>query len=105
MPAAHLKHAELPSTYRARPLIPHVSRLQAPDADGAFKRVLLDEEGVVNKTGARLFTSKSAFIEELRRQGEPVDGLKLVGEGCRVNQKDEIAGEQEDSAPAAAVVG
>ncbi len=76
---------------------------QTPDANSGFKYVLLDEEGVVSKTGARLFTSKAQFLEELRRQGEPLDGLKLGPEGSR--NKEECASEHEEQAPAAAVVG
>ena len=79
--------------------------VQTPDADGAFKYVLLDEGGVVNKTGARLFTSKAALLQELRRQGEPTDGLKLGAERPSSANKEECGSEQEEHAPAAAVVG
>ncbi|KAK9906695.1 hypothetical protein WJX75_006331 [Coccomyxa subellipsoidea] len=78
---------------------------ETPDADGAFKYVLLDEGGVVNKTGARLFTSKAALLQELRRQGEPTDGLKLGAERPSSANKEECGSEQEEQAPAAAVVG
>ena len=67
--------------------------------------MLLDEEGVVNKTGARLFTSKAALLDELRCQGEPTDGLKLGAEGPSSGNKYDFASEQEEHAPAAAVVG
>ncbi|CAL8462417.1 g1950 [Coccomyxa elongata] len=76
---------------------------ETPDADSGFKYVLLDEEGVVSKTGARLFTCKAQFLEELRRQGEPLGGLRLGPEGSR--NKEECASEHEEQAPAAAVVG
>ena len=76
---------------------------QTPDADSGFKHVLLDEEGVVNKTGARLFTSKAQFLEELRRQDESPAGLKLGAEGSR--NREECTSEHEEQAPAAAVVG
>lgn len=55
--------------------------MQTPDAPSSFRFVLLDKEGVVEKTGARLFTSRSELLSELRRQGESTDGLDLGSEG------------------------
>ena len=43
--------------------------------------MLLDKEGVTEKTGARLFTSRSEVVAELRRQGEDLDGLDMGTEG------------------------
>ena len=54
---------------------------QAPDAPSNFRFVLLDKEGVTEKTGARLFTSRSEVLSELRRQGEDTDGLDMGVEG------------------------
>jgi hypothetical protein len=55
--------------------------MQAPDAPSSFRFVLLDKDGVTEKTGARLFTSRSELLAELRRQGEDTDGFDLGSEG------------------------
>ena len=55
--------------------------VQAPDAPSNFRFVLLDKEGVIEKTGARLFTSRSEVLSELRRQGEDLEGLDMGAEG------------------------
>ncbi len=86
---------------------------QAPDASGPFRFVLLDDEGVASKSGARLFTSRAAFLTELARIGEPKEAVKGLGEdpndagarsGAAAPAEDPAAGEGDDHPPAVAVV-
>ena len=62
--------------------------VQAPDAPSNFRFVLLDKEGVTEKTGARLFTSRSELVSELRRQGEDTEGLDMGTEGPSSGRED-----------------
>ena len=84
-----------------------------PDAGGAFRFVLLDEEGVATKSGARLYTSRAAFLAELARIGEPKQDVKGLGEdpsdagarsGGAAPSEDPAAGEGDDHPPAVAAV-
>lgn len=81
--------------------------LKAPDADSKFRYVLLDEGGVTNKSGARLFTSRAALVAELKAQGEPLNGLKFALEdGCdgAAGEDDSRRGKAYEPPPRAAVV-
>ncbi|CAL5227719.1 g10731 [Coccomyxa viridis] len=74
----------------------------APDAPSNFRFVLLDKEGVTEKTGARLFTSRSELVSELRRQGEDIEGLDMGTEG-QMSGKDD-SHDSDDQPLRAAVV-
>ena len=63
-------------------------RTQAPDAPSSFRFVLLDKEGVTEKTGARLFTSRSELLAELQHQGEDTEGLDLASEGSSLGREE-----------------
>ena len=76
--------------------------LQAPDAPSSFRFVLLDKEGVTEKTGARLFISRAEVLAELRRQGEDTEGLDLGPEAASSGKED--AHDSEDQPLRAAVV-
>ena len=76
--------------------------VQAPDAPSNFRFVLLDKEGVTEKTGARLFTSRSEVLSELKRQGEDTEGLDLGTEGPASGKED--SHDSEDQPLRAAVV-
>lgn len=86
---------------------------KAPDASGPFRYVLLDEEGVASKSGARLFTSRGAFLAELARIGEPKEAVKGLGEdptdagakpGSAASAEDAAAADGDDNPPAVAAV-
>ena len=75
---------------------------QAPDAPSSFRFVLLDKEGVTEKTGARLFISRAEVLAELQCQGEDTEGLDLGPETSSSGKED--AHESEDQPLRAAVV-
>lgn len=71
--------------------------------------MLLDEESVTAKSGARLFTSRPAFLEELARIGEPRETVKGLEDDPPANsgapaKEDASNGDGDEQAPAAAVV-
>lgn len=95
------------------PDAPHtLPALQAPDAGGAFRFVLLDEGGVTSKSGARLYTSRATFLAELARIEEPREGVKGLGKdagdegGAKTGNPagEDHPADSEDPPPAAAVV-
>ncbi len=92
----HLLYTKLYYTFRL------ALDVQAPDAPSNFRFVLLDKEGVTEKTGARLFTSRSELVSELRRQGEDIEGLDMGTEG-QMSGKDD-SHDSDDQPLRAAVV-